>query len=75
LITPEEFLRQVRNYQGRNPEQRRGQAMFNVLREDENNAALVEKIRGTLNDPFNDDSRIPFFMIAVFGENWARDKK
>jgi hypothetical protein len=46
--------------------QREGQAWFNALQK--HAPDLAEIIRGTKEDPFNDDRAIPAFLKAIFGK-------
>ena len=45
---------------------RRGQAFFDVLSELE--PELAERLTGTADDPFYDDSKLPAFLLRVAGE-------
>lgn len=70
-ITEEEFWAEVRTYQTQNPEQRWGQAAFNVLYTHRRD--LSEQIRATDLDPFHlrnlQDNRWHNFL-EFLEENW-----
>lgn len=65
-MTKQEFLVKVREYMHFNPEQRFGQACFNVLYIEE--PEVADMIRTTEFDPFYLDSRVDAFLREVFGE-------
>jgi hypothetical protein len=58
-----QFLLEVTYAHYNNQEWRYGQTCFNVLSSVDNE--LSATIRGTMLDPFNDDSRIPAFLLVV----------
>lgn len=60
----EQFMRNVNDYRMHHPEQRRGQAFFNVLYV--MYPALGNSVRGTEIDPFNDDERIPYMLDFLY---------
>lgn len=60
----EQYLSNVRDYIKFYPEQRRGQAHFNVLYV--MYPALGNSVRCTEIDPFNDDERLTFFLDFVY---------
>lgn len=59
-----QYLTYVQRYQAMHPEQRRGQAHFNVLYI--GHPSIANEIRGTEVDPFYDDSRIVDFLESVY---------
>jgi hypothetical protein len=61
-----DYQRQVVDYHRAHPEQRNGQAHFNVLYQ--MNPHLADEIRGTVLDPFHRDDRVPAFLTVVYGE-------
>lgn len=62
-----EYLQIVRTVNARTADWRMGQTYFNVLTEAR--PELAEKVRGSMVDPFNDDSRIPDFLVFL-SDNW-----
>lgn len=62
-----EFWRLVDFYAARNPQQRRGQATFNVL--DAIRPDLAEQIRSTEFDAFNNDKRLDKMCVWIT-EHW-----
>lgn len=59
----EDFFFELPHYKSNRPEQRNGQAMFNLL----NTIApdVAESVRGTENDPFYGDEKIGDFLLAI----------
>ena len=62
-MTVDELQRQAVAYQAEHPEQRWGQALFNVLRE--HDLDLARELTGTEADPFYQDERVGGFLLAV----------
>ncbi len=63
MITWTDYNALVREASLRERDWRVGQAFFNVLRDTRPDLSGV--VRGTLDDPFYDDSRIPRFLARV----------
>ena len=62
-----DYLRVVRTVDARTADWRLGQAYFNVLTEAR--PELAEKVRGSMVDPFHDDSRIGDFLVFI-SDHW-----
>lgn len=60
----EQYLRNVNDYLHHHPQQRRGQAHFNVLYI--MYPHLANSVRGTEIDPFNVDVKIPYMLDFVY---------
>lgn len=63
-MTFSEYLEEVRYRHAKNPDWRAGQTYFNVLTTSRSH--IAEEIRGTMFDPFYDNSVIPEFLAMVF---------
>lgn len=59
-----QYLMYVARYMRLNPQQRRGQAHFNVLYI--GHPSIANMIRGSEIDPFYDDSRLVEFLESVY---------
>lgn len=64
-MTVDELQRQAVAYRAEHPEQRWGQALFNVLRA--HDLELARELTGTEADPFYLDERVGGFLLAVEG--------
>lgn len=62
-----EYLRIVATVSARTADWRAGQTYFNVLTEVK--PALAEKVRGSMVDPFHQDSRIADFLVFI-SDQW-----
>jgi len=69
VLVLENFVTYVLKLHRDNPEWREGQALFNALQEE--HPSLAASVRGSLNDPYYDDSRIEAFWAYV-ETNWNR---
>ena len=70
-MNPIKFLLSVQRNLIVCPHWRTGQAMFNTLCAVD--VKLTGSIRGSKNDPFHDDRKIPDFLVLVFTA-WEIDK-
>lgn len=64
-MTIDELQRHAVAYRAEHPEQRWGQALFNVLAQ--HNVKLARELTGTAADPFYLDERVGGFLLAVEG--------